>query len=195
MSVKCFLLVPGEMVSCHLEITDPTHSCEVSGLGYCGARERWTEPLATFNSEIAISLHSERMPKQCGCGYVFPDDANRSGGSGHNWKRTDTGEEYPNISDAPPGAMWDAPWLHNIPEYHGPDGLSLIVKLPNGREWCIDSRANNCDMPTDTKHKCWVRHGEPPNLTVDKQGLTCGAGAGSIQCGDYHGFLQNGFLT
>lgn len=44
-------------------------------------------------------------------------------------------------------------------------------------------------------HKCWVRHGTPPRVTVDKDGLTCGAGAGSIAVPGYHGHLQNGYLT
>lgn len=46
-------------------------------------------------------------------------------------------------------------------------------------------------------HKCWVRHGDPraSNVTVDKNGDTCSAGAGSILAGDYHGFLQAGVLT
>lgn len=42
--------------------------------------------------------------------------------------------------------------------------------------------------------RCWVRHGEPPIVTVNKDGLTCAAGAGSIGIGGgeryYHGFLQ-----
>jgi hypothetical protein len=40
-----------------------------------------------------------------------------------------------------------------------------------------------------------VRHGEPPQITVDKRGLTCHAGAGSIALGSYHGFLHNGVFT
>jgi hypothetical protein len=43
-------------------------------------------------------------------------------------------------------------------------------------------------------HKCWVRHGAAPDITVDKAGVTCGAGAGSIMCGNYHGFLRGGRL-
>ena len=75
------------------------------------------------------------------------------------------------------------------------DGPHLVVILPNGQPWNIDSRASNCTLPYDYEHRCWVRHGEPPNITVDKNGLTCAAGAGSIMAGDYHGFLQNGALT
>ena len=70
-----------------------------------------------------------------------------------------------------------------------------MCKLPNGREWDIDSRCSNCTLPDDRIHRCWVRHGEPPNIHVDKNGHTCSAGAGSILAGDYHGFLHNGELT
>lgn len=70
----------------------------------------------------------------------------------------------------------------------------LCVQTPGG-VWQIDSRASNCGLPYDYDHRCWVRHGDPPNITVDKDGKTCAAGAGSIQCGTYHGFLQGGALT
>jgi len=80
------------------------------------------------------------------------------------------------------------------PSYSFTDGPALWVQTPGGG-WCIDSRASNCTMPYDYAHRCWVRHGEPPDITVDKNGVTCQAGAGSIQCGSYHGFLQGGVLT
>lgn len=46
-------------------------------------------------------------------------------------------------------------------------------------------------------HFCWVRHGTPPHekVHVDKSGVTCGAGAGSIATGSWHGFLHNGELV
>ena len=120
----------------------------------------------------------------------------------------------PHSSDFEPGAMYfnehyadrlckDHPdyqafWLKH---YHlGPDGKVLLVKLPNEMWWNVDGRASNCDKKDDNEHACWVRHGEAPNITVDKQGLTCGAGAGSIDSthgtyGNWHGFLQNGVLV
>lgn len=72
------------------------------------------------------------------------------------------------------------------------DGRHLYAILPNGHEWDVDSRANNCDMPDDFTHRCWVREGEPPLVTAGKSGHTCTAGGGSILAGDYHGFLRNG---
>jgi hypothetical protein len=99
------------------------------------------------------------------------------------------------LRDLPPGSMYDYAWL---PEsYAGADGIRLTVILPNGHPWQVDGPASNCTKPGDKVHKCWVRHGDPraANLTVDKNGNTCAAGAGSIQAGDYHGFLRNGVLT
>ncbi len=103
--------------------------------------------------------------------------------------RTDTKEPVLR-SDNIPGMMWDAYWLPQ----KGPDGRALAVLLPNGREWSIDQRAKNCTLPKDTVHRCWIRHGEPPNITVSKDGVTCKAGAGSIKSEDYHGFLQHGIF-
>lgn len=107
--------------------------------------------------------------------------------------RSDGGGET-TIRDAPPGAMWDAWWY----PWKGPDGRSLMVRCPNGRDWSIDGRASNCTLPDDQEHRCWVRTGDPPSVTVSKSApgqRTCSAGGGSIQAGDYHGFLRDGRLT
>lgn len=117
----------------------------------------------------------------------------RTSGSNRLYRRSDTGE-LTTIPDAPVGAIWDATWYHEYPQLCGPDGRAYICRTPGG-EWHIDSRASNCTMTDDDVHRCWVRHGEAPNLTVDKNGVTCSAGAGSIQCGAYHGFLRDGYLT
>jgi hypothetical protein len=76
------------------------------------------------------------------------------------------------------------------------DGKHLFVITPGGW-WNIDGRCSNCDKKDDRLHRCWVRHGDPAagTLHVDKNGLTCGAGAGSIQADGYHGFLHNGRLV
>lgn len=75
------------------------------------------------------------------------------------------------------------------------DGRHLHAILPNGNSWDIDSRASNCTRKDDKIHRCWVREGEPPNITAGKDGDTCSAGAGSIASGGYHGFLRNGSFT
>lgn len=143
----------------------------------------------------------------------FIEPTGRSAESGVDiYRRLDTGEEM-TLSSAPVGAMWYADWY--LPErfgsssgyvHAGPDGHVLVVKTPPapGRDWIVDSRCSNCDMPDDSSHSCWVRHGDPRTglVTVDKNGNTCHAGAGSIGVWNrdrtgyiWHGFLRNGFLV
>ncbi len=112
------------------------------------------------------------------------------------WKRADTGEEM-FLPDAPAGAMWYADWFDNHWNPQLGPGKVLIVKTPGG-DWIVDSQANNCTMPDDAnqdEHHCWVLHGTPPNITVDKDGVTCKAGAGSIGQKTWHGFLERGYLV
>lgn len=102
------------------------------------------------------------------------------------------------LNALPPGAMYFADWYPDC--WKGVDGHALTVVCPGGKHWCIDSQANNCTMkedigPYDKHHRCWVRHGIPPNITVDKNGRTCKAGAGSIQTENYHGRLINGVFV
>lgn len=99
-----------------------------------------------------------------------------------------------------PGCLFWATWFESdtggcIWHDKGCDGKHLMAVLPNGHEWDIDGTASNCTRPDDRTHRCWCRHGEPPNVTVDKNGDTCAAGAGSIQAGNYHGFLRGGEFT
>ena len=82
-------------------------------------------------------------------------------------------------------------------------GLHLYVVLPKDSDgdqhhWCVDGRCSNCTLKEDRVHRCWVRHGDPAapgSLHVDKAGVTCQAGAGSILVGGWHGFLHRGRLV
>lgn len=106
------------------------------------------------------------------------------------WRVVDTGEIIPR--HLPAGAMYFAnqEWAESVGNL-GPDGKSLFIQTPSG-PWHIDGRASNCTRRGEVHH-CWVRHGEPPNVTVDKDGETCGCGC-SIAIDTYHGFLRNGHL-
>lgn len=145
-----------------------------------------------------------RWPKACAaCGVPFTDHDEYQVHGKQIYLRPDTGDRYTS-REAPIGACWDAWWIHHgergrdakpgVGNSIGPDGRSLVVKCPDGREWMIDARASNCTMKDDNDHHCWVRHGKPEDgtLHVDKAGHTCAAGAGSIDTGKYHGFLHNG---
>lgn len=94
-------------------------------------------------------------------------------------------EECKNLNDWPPAAPHD--------------GLSIACQCIGGHVWYIENRASNCTMKDDRNHRCWVRHGTVGDrLTVDKNGLTCQAGAGSFFMGpnnEWHGFLRRGKLT
>jgi len=78
------------------------------------------------------------------------------------------------------------------------DGNHLHCVLPGNHHWDIDGRCSNCTKREDTLHRCWVRHGDPRKgepVHVDKNGLTCAAGAGSIVVPGFHGFLHSGYIT
>jgi hypothetical protein len=94
-----------------------------------------------------------------------------------------------------PGCLYWNTWFPRDFFWSNQEGPHLMCILPDGDEWNIDGRASNCTMPEEKTHRCWVRHGEVPNIHVDKNGHTCQAGGGSILSGGYHGFLQNGELT
>jgi hypothetical protein len=124
----------------------------------------------------------------------------------HEFRRADTGETKwlvgPWQEDAfGIGSMWftPQPWIKypdqaQYRDWDNDDGQHLHVLTPGGT-WDVDQRCSNCGLPNERTHRCWVRHGVPPNVHVDKSGNTCSAGAGSIVCGNYHGFLHNGYLT
>jgi hypothetical protein len=148
-----------------------------------------------------VPKDDSRWPRQCSCGYAFPDEAHWQMFAHRLYRRSDNGTETV-LREATPGALYYADWLcHSetkqfLPwDWDNQNEPPLYCKLPNGNEWCIDGRASNCTMPNERTHRCWVRHGEVPNIHVDKNGYTCAAGAGSIASGNYHGFLHNGCLT
>lgn len=146
----------------------------------------------------SYSHNDSRWPSHCGCGYAFQEHDTWQLFAPAEYRRLDTGETM-SIQTAPVGACWNASWFvdRKVGSFKaGSDGRCLVVKTPGG-EWVIDSRALNCTIPQDDVHCCWVRHGRPEDSTlhVDKNGYTCAAGAGSIVCGSYHGFLHQGHLT
>lgn len=178
--------------------------------------------MAATLGDVSTYKDDPRWPVKCDhCDYHFtPEDQWQVFGK-CLYRRVDTGEVM-SIKEAPAGALWRATYQEDCASLVGADGQCWMCKLPGGHEWMIDSRANNCDSPCkhcgrpfhvhaqenweqqkvncpnhyeDSRpHKCWVREGVAPNFTVGKNGITCGAGAGSILVPEWHGFLRNGRL-
>lgn len=176
------------------------------GKGEPGCRHDATskEPLGRFDWPLRSYLDGDvtgvdrshpLWPTACeACGYLFQPTDEWQAYQCRVMRRVDTGEELAvtrHLHDLPVGAIYESWWSKRV----GPDGRSLSVVTPGG-PWDIDSRASNCTKPNDDEHRCWVRHGQPEDgdLHVDKNGLTCEAGAGSIIAGSFHGFLHHGVL-
>lgn len=117
-----------------------------------------------------------RWPRLCACGYEFRPDDEWQRNVTRNYRRADTGAVF-TIADAPAGAMWDATWW---PE-KTPDGMTLVVRLPDGQDWMIDGEASN-GTPGQPG---WSRTGVPPKITARP----------SIATSKYHGFLTDGVLV
>lgn len=160
----------------------------------------WGEPGSEISPPVWTSHLTPELaarpdwPVKCEhCDYVFVEDDERQLFSRSIYRNASTGEEF-TLGAAPSGSVWNAWWMSDW--RRGPDGRCLVVQTPAG-EWMVDSRASNCTKPADDEHRCWVRHGKPEDgtLHVDKNGLTCAAGAGSIDMnGRWHGFLHSGEL-
>lgn len=196
MTVRCFMIEPTGIVVPYAMIhEDGQHPDHEDVLNHHATVYFTPEPeVLDERGAMAngVDWDSIDWPTHCDmCDHEFTEASWKSSGTKRKWTRPDTGQIFDSPREAGPGAMWDAHWMPS----KGPDGLCLVVLLPNGVDWMVDGRANNCTRPDDSEHQCWVRHGEPPNITVDKNGNTCQAGAGSIASGTYHGFLRDGTFT
>lgn len=180
------------------------HALVYTGTEPAEYEERENGRTVRTNGTADVDHDDPRWPHTCAqlCGYEFTDDDRWQRWTELIYRRTDTSElrvlhqgaPAPDAPSAEPGACWDAWWM---PFSRGADGIYLMVRCPDGHDWSVDSRASNCTMPDDDVHHCWIRHGDPRecHVTVDKDGLTCSAGAGSIQTPDWHGFLRDGRLV
>lgn len=149
-----------------------------------------------------------RWPTRCEtCECPFEDSDPRQVFRATGWRVVRTQPGAPEVGEtfslmylgpqAPPGAMWYADWW-SADRNKGPDGRTLMCRTPGG-DWMVDGVANNCTLPDDVDHRCWLRVGEPPHVTAGKDfgdgRRTCSAGAGSIGQPNWHGFLRDGHLV
>ncbi len=117
-----------------------------------------------------------RWPAKCEtCGREFVAEDAWQRREAQLYKRSDNGELVI-LRAAPPGAMWNAPWMKDFKSIkQRPDGITLVLMTPDG-EWCVDGPSSNGDG--------WERSGTIPDVTANP----------SIICGKYHGWLRNGWL-
>lgn len=216
MSVKCFMVTETDRFRASLrryvyssngKCPGPStyHNADGPEVGVI-ARERnsdgyWTR--GQIEKDNTPPRDDPRWPKKCdSCEYAFTDADEFQLFTDHIYV-DEAGKEH-SLRSPTPGMMWDATWAPAC--WKGPDGMSLNVVCPNGHQWCVDSQCSNCTAKDDVgpygvAHRCWTRTGTPPLIQVGKQfGKTCAAGGGSIQAGDYHGFLgiqgaQPGYFT
>jgi hypothetical protein len=201
--IRCHFLAPVEPQLCRVSLR--RYEGVAAGSPKCGR-------YGFHNAEVHLgdaprdtftlpALEDPRWPTRCDtCGKEFSAGAHSTLAEPPLYLRADTGALL-TLSDAAPGAMWWAPWYSSKAKdgwMTGYDGRTLVVRLPDGRDWIVDSVASNCPIPKDRSHRCWLRQGEPPDVTAGKKAekgeKTCSAGAGSIQTGSWHGFLRNGWL-
>lgn len=225
--IRCFLVEENGQVLVSLRrFTFSTGSlCEKAPYGGHEASVQIGEHPRVLDADGYLPMletdHNDpRWPKTCMyCDYVFqiedewqtnqrqtyaPAPGN-DGPEGVEWKWTQ--------HELPAGAMFFPSWFQStdetpnpLPGYLSPtEGSVLLVVCPawaddtGTAEWIVDSYASNCDRKGEVHH-CWCRHGQAPWITVDKNGDTCSAGAGSIWVNmssgrGWHGFLRDGWLV
>lgn len=196
MGIKCYMIE--ESNEFHVTATAMWGACSGRGAGRTHVAERDVyigekrEALVYFGKGLRNIPPMLSICTVCGSngGRLVPDTLS----VGSSFIRKDTGEMHRFAHQFSPGAMWYATWLEKYPAWDNQTGPPLCVMTPGG-EWNIDSRAHNCSRPLDKLHRCWVRRGLAPDITVDKFGNTCDAGAGSILAGTWHGYLIAGELV
>lgn len=179
--VQCFLIEKTTTAQESLRRyanSDAVGACSLP-YGYHNARTviggvPWLDPDTHGRGADDFPHDDSRWPARCACGYTFqPTDQWQ-----HNlnllFGRVGTSATLFPLREAPPGAMYDAPWYHLFGK--GPDGQHLCVVLPDRTVWQIDGPANNGPG--------WKREGAPPNITATP----------SIKTSGYHGHLVNGVL-
>lgn len=180
-AIQCFMLEPTEIAAEYLRrYVQVTYGDCSAGTGYHNARSEIGQ-VAYDAKRIHgdnFNREDERWPLRCACGYVFRWDDEWQHGAEQLYRRSDTAELC-TLRDAPPGAMWYAPWYEQV--YKGPDGRCLVVRTPCG-DWIPDAESANGGKP-------WDRTGVPPLVTVTPS-ILINSGKRS-----YHGWLRAGQLV
>jgi len=110
------------------------------------------------NTAPEVPHTDDRWNNVCACGYVFTEQDQWQIFTDSIYRRTDNGLEY-TLRSAPAGAMWWATWMPKNMYWDDKTDDHLVVRLPDGTDWDIDSRCNNCPWPGNRQHRCWGRSG------------------------------------
>lgn len=117
-----------------------------------------------------------RWPIQCACGYAFQEVDHWQVRVDRLYAGSPDGKDYAlRDPDLPIGATWDADWLKD--PWKGPDGLSLVVRLPGGSDFPMDMKMSG---------HSWSRTGIPPAVSVHPS---------VNHVGVYHGVIANGVVS
>jgi len=187
----CVLLVATDQASLSLRRYASKSSCVMSGMGIHNAKTLiGTAPIVVSErgtwdvEEVKQPSDTDpRWPKRCACGYEFAAEDAYQLSKSRLYRREDTGALL-TLAEAEPGMLWDAPWFLGFnPPWAGPDGRSLVMRLPGQGEWTIDGPATNGPG--------WERTGVPPKITARPSILSHGSGGVK----GYHGWLTDGVLS
>jgi hypothetical protein len=150
---------------------------EVAAMRHSGPEPHWS---------VDYPVTHGAWPTKCDhCDYVFAPDDHWHYHARDVYRNPATGEEKQR-DEFPAGAIYRATWYEDIPEWTGPDGMSLIVTVPDtlGR-----TRAWTPDVPSKDGAP-WQRTGDPrrpETLTIRPSILFTSAPR-------FHAWLTNGQL-
>ncbi len=161
---------------------DTTGDCPVHGrhaavrISFHRSEEPATSRISRHDDE-SFAPDDPRWPSTCECGYRFADDDHF-----HSLREPLYVGPPPDqdammlvtLNQAPPGAIWRAPWLEEYRQSRGPDGHSYVCMLPTG-PWLIDGVAKG--------GKRWTRSGDPPRFTVRPSVIHLRADSLEAYCG------------
>jgi hypothetical protein len=195
-TVACFLLEGTDTVRRRLRrytwTADGGLCPALGGLGHQGFAP-WTDVPLEWSTEggrrhyrtpddDAPPRDDPRWPTRCdGCGQLLGPQTEWQVFGERLYRRADTGA-LTTLRDAPPGAIWEAPWYADA-GYVGPDGRCYVAKLPNGGDWIIDGPS--------TSGGGWTRTGEAPRFTVTPSVGRQDKHGGWL----YHGWLRDGVFV
>jgi len=190
MPIQCFMLEPTfHAFRCLRRFTDHEDApCPLTTWGH-DAQVPIEDGDVLLTPEGYWRIHPEehprddpRWPTYCACSYGFNVNDEWQLSGDRIYVRAGTNERYSlkfnSPHAAPAGAMWYAPWFGE--PWQGPDGKTLMVRLPSGHDWCVDGPSSSGGG--------WTRTGTVPNITAMPS-------IWDRRPNGYHGWLQNGVLT